>query len=399
MNKTESKFIVQALRGISGSSSVLLSEIARKSVKGVEVKKTVERFSRRLCALDRSKLELNYIEAVKDILPEGKIYFVDDSEIVKPCAKKMEGLGYVSDGSDGHKLKLGYHLHEIVAIDKKHQPVSVSTTMYTSSEPGFCSANDIKRAAITQVIEKVGSGVFVFDRGFDDVKLHKFMEESMQKYIVRAVSRRSVYDEGMLLNIKESAQRLKGEYSFSIKYQRGKKENLKAGYKKIQLPAMPNRDLNMVVVYGFSRDEKEPFYLLTNLNVKDKESCLRVIKAYITRWKIEEYYKFKKQAYGFEDIRIRKLEGLKSLNVLLTAAIGFLFKLENSGLVKMLEELTRPIKLRTRFLYYRIHAGFLILSKYISYDLLQLLYPKREKLFIPKQIDFFHYLRYSKQAQ
>jgi len=121
--KSDRTFITQMLAGISKSESVLLSEIARNSIKKVGVKKSIERFSRKLCSFDSKAFEKNRIELTKELLPKDKLYIVDDSEIVKPCAKKMEGLGYVADGSDGHKVKHGFFLNEIVAIDRNKQPV------------------------------------------------------------------------------------------------------------------------------------------------------------------------------------------------------------------------------------------------------------------------------------
>lgn len=392
--KSDTTFINQMLVGIQKSESVFLSEIARNSIKGVSLKKSIERFSRKLCSIDDKKLEQNRIDFTREFLPDHKLYIVDDSEIVKPCAKKMEGLGYVADGSDGHKVKRGFFLNEIVAIDKKHQPVSVSSQLYSAAEREFESANRITQAAIKNVVQNTGSGVFVFDRGFDDVKLHNFLMKNKQKYIIRAKSSRNVISTDLELNIAEFAKMLKGKYAFSIKFQSGNKSRLKASFKEVYLPKMPDTPLIFVVVYGFSKDESEPFYLLTNLSVKDKETCLKVVGAYLTRWKIEEYFKFKKQAYRFESVRIRTLAALKTLNLFLTAAITFLAVLGNSSLNKTLVFLAQPIQSKAAFIYYRLFAG---LSVLLQKDLSLLFKPKiKSKTFIPKQHDFFYYLRYVK---
>lgn len=393
--RSDNTFINQMLFGINKSESVLLSKIARNSVKGVGVKKTIERFSRKLNSFDGEKFEKNRLKSLEEFLPERKLYIVDDSEIVKPSAKKMEGLGFVADGSDAHKIKRGYFLNEVVAIDKNKQPVSVSSKLYTAQEKEFESANRVTQRAITQVIKNVGNGVFVFDRGFDDVKLHSFLINAKQEYIIRAKSSRNIICNDMELNIKEFCKFLKGKYAFSIKFQSGIKNHLKASFKQIYLPKMPDSPLTFVVVYGFSKDETEPFYLLTNLPVTDKESCLHIVKAYLTRWKIEEYFKFKKQAYGFEAVRIRALSALKNLNLFLTAAITFLTALGHSPLQRTLIFLSRPIKPTATFTYYRLIAGLsVIIAKTIF--LFQKIASK-PKTFIPKRRDFFYYLRYIKK--
>jgi hypothetical protein len=392
--KTDTRFIEQMLVGINKSESVLLSEIARNSEKKVGVRKTIQRFSRKLCSFDNKKFEQNRIELVRELLPEHKLYIVDDSEIVKPSAQKMEGLGWVADGSDKHKVKRGYYLNEIVAIDKNKQPVSVSSKLYSAEEKGFESANKITQSSILQVIKTTGKGVFVFDRGFDDVKLHNFLVNNKQQYIVRAKSTRNVVCCDAEYNIDTFARMLKGKFAFSIKFQQGTKEHLKASYKEVYLPKMPHTPLNFVVVYGFSKDPNEPFYLLTNLPIKDKDSCLKVVGVYLTRWKIEEYFKFKKQAYRFESMRVRTLTALKNLNLFLTTTITFLAMLGNTTLQKNLIFLARPTTHKVTFVYYRLLAGLRIL---LQKTLLKLAKPnKKSDRIIPKQRDFFHYLRYVK---
>jgi hypothetical protein len=392
--KSDSTFIRQMLCGIAKSETVILSEIARNSIEHVDIKKSVERLSRKLCSFNGKQFEQNRINAVKELLPEHKLYIVDDSEIVKPCAKKMEGLGLVADGSDNHKIKSGYWLNEIAVIDKNRQPQSVSSVLYTTQEKEFESANRITQAAIQKVIKTTGNGVFVFDRGFDDVKLHRFLIKNKQGYIIRATAKRNVVCCDSELNIKEFAKLLKGKYSFSIRFQQGIKSDLKASYKTVYLPKMPETPLNFVVVYGFSKDENEPFYLLTNLPIADKESCIKIVGAYLTRWKIEEYFKFKKQAYAFENVRVRTLLALKGLNTFLTAVITFLAILCHSRLRQKLEIIAQPIKEKACFLLYRILAGLNVLLKTAQLSVAKK--QKKAKKLQTKQRDFFHYLRYIK---
>ena len=393
--KIEKNFINDMLLGISKSKSVLLSEIARNSVSGVQVKKSVERFSRQLCKFDSTQLEKNRIGLTKEILPEHKLYILDDSELVKSCATKMEALDFVRDGSDDGKLKLGYHLSEIVCVSQSKQPASVHSELYSVRETRFSSANAITRNAIAKVVKTCGNGLFVCDRGFDDVKLFEFFEKMKQKYIIRVKNNRDIFCDDMVENIDKAARKLKGKFSFSINFQAGKKENLKASFKKVYLPKMITTPLYMVVVYGFSKDEGKPFYVLTNLKIKNKEDCIKVVRGYLYRWKIEEYFKFKKQCYEFEDVRIRSLKALKNLNLMLTAVITFLAILGNSELRRWLITLAQPIREKVIFEYYRLLAGFCILSKDLRIKPQKP--PPKPDRFIPKQYDFFYMLRYRRK--
>jgi len=66
----------------------------------------------------------------------------------------------------------------------------------------------------------------------------------------------------------------------------------------------------MIVVYGYG---KEPMVLLTNKRIRKKDEVLSVLKAYITRCRIEEMFRVQKQEFDLENIRVRKLQSLKKM--------------------------------------------------------------------------------------
>ena len=47
------------------------------------------------------------------------------------------------------------------------------------------------------------------------------------------------------------------------------------------------------------------------------------------RWRIEEYFKFKKQQFNFEKLLVRSISSIRNLNSLLTFVIGYLGILSN----------------------------------------------------------------------
>jgi len=64
--------------------------------------------------------------------------------------------------------------------------------------------------------------------------------------------------------------------------------------------------------------------LLTNRPVKSKDDARRVVRMYFTHWRIKEYFRFKKQHLGFENLSVRKLKAMNNLNQYLSMAIVFL---------------------------------------------------------------------------
>ncbi len=86
---------------------------------------------------------------------------------------------------------------------------------------------------------------------------------------------------------------------------------------------LPGRQepLPWVVVAGFGQ---APLRLLAHLGtVRDSQSLWWIVPIYLTRWKIEETFRFVKQSYNLEDIRVPRYQRLKTLVLLMTAAAYF----------------------------------------------------------------------------
>jgi hypothetical protein len=73
-----------------------------------------------------------------------------------------------------------------------------------------------------------------------------------------------------------------------------------------------DEQLYLVVIAGFG---EEPILLLTNAlaGARDSQSLWWIAQIYLTRWKIEETFRFIKQSYNLEDIRVMKYQRLKNL--------------------------------------------------------------------------------------
>ena len=108
-----------------------------------------------------------------------------------------------------------------------------------------------------------------------------------------------------------------------IKIQDGQEKtyDLRYGVEPIRLLGR-DEPLDLVVVAGFG---EEPMLLLTNAleGARDSQSLWWIAQIYLTRWKIEETFRFLKQSYNLEDIRVIKYQRLKNLVVLVTAAAYF----------------------------------------------------------------------------
>lgn len=90
-----------------------------------------------------------------------------------------------------------------------------------------------------------------------------------------------------------------------VVYKDGQEKRRMVSYNAVSVKHPQYRHpLYLVVVKGFG---KEPMMLLTSIRVDihKKESIWKIVEVYLTRWKCDESYRYIKQCYNLEDIRVR----------------------------------------------------------------------------------------------
>ena len=113
-----------------------------------------------------------------------------------------------------------------------------------------------------------------------------------------------------------------------------------------------------MLVYGIT---EHPMMLATNKEIKSKEDAIKVARAYFSRWKIEEYFRCKKQMFQFENFRVRKLRAINALNFYITLCMAFLAMIsmesETSAVKVSIIKSADPVKIKVYFCYYRLAKG------------------------------------------
>ena len=69
--------------------------------------------------------------------------------------------------------------------------------------------------------------------------------------------------------------------------------------------------------------------LLTNLDIKGKQTCLRVVKTYLCRWRIEECYRFQKNQFDLENIRVLSMDSICAMVFLVSLLSGWIAMFAN----------------------------------------------------------------------
>ena len=368
LSRPEFKFITQMIYGLLCSKSCHLSKISRTLNESVLLKKTIERLSRNLASFAKWDLLLDsYVRRIKRVLSDRAILIIDDSDITKPCSTKMEGLRIVHDGSTGLKNRLGYHMLDVTALTPEHKaPIGVYTRVYSVAEATFVSATEETMNALRFLRKHFNkNNVRAFDRGFDANIFFEDLIKHKEKFVIRVRSDRNVICKGETTKMAKLAEKYKGKYALRFKRKNRKPADCKISIVPIRMCFCPDVDLNLVICRGIGQ---EPMLLVTNLRSDDDRISITVTKVYLLRWRIEEFHGFKKQQFGFEDFRVRSLNAIRNLDLLLTIAIGYIGLLsersDDKRLVLELIHISKRIYGVPKFRFYAVSDGiYAVLSK------------------------------------
>ncbi len=150
--------------------------------------------------------------------------------------------------------------------------------------------------------------------------------------------------------------RRKGKVKTSVFY-KGKDHDAYLSHVRVQIAAS-RKNIYPVPVYGIT---EHPMTLATNKEIKSKEDVIKVARTYFSRWKIEEYFRCKKQMFQFENFRVRKLCAMNALNFYITLCMAFLAMIsmesESNALKVSIIKTANPRKEKVFFCYYRLAKG------------------------------------------
>ena len=328
MRKIQKRFVEEAIYGIQARGSVRLSEIGRSLSENTSLKKRIDRLSRNL---GRPGLDCDISSAVLAqgavLVKQDSLLILDPTDITKKYAKKMELLAKVRDGSE-KEIGLGYWVDTVVAADvDSSEIVPLVHTLYSQNAVDFMSENRELLNVMERVYAATNSrGVFVIDRGGDRGVLYDGLlnKEAPFRFIIRQRGDRLLLDGSRLRLTLELAETCKTPYQeMVIKEKDGKEKTylIHYGFRRVRLPSHPDQPLWLVVVRGLG---DKPLMLLTTERMRRNRSLVWwVVKAYLTRWRVEETIRFIKQSYNLEDIRVLTYQRLKNMAALVLAACFF----------------------------------------------------------------------------
>ncbi|MGI6782030.1 MAG: transposase [Acholeplasmataceae bacterium] len=350
--------------GILKSSSMVLNDIAYSLNENIALKKVNERLYRNLLKENDISTFHSYITKALSYLNNDKMVFlVDDSDIIKPYGVKFENIGMVKDGSSlTEKYEKGYRLTAIAGLSKntKH-PVPIYNKVYSEEKKEFKSTNLETKKALNMVISHIKDyqGVFVFDRGYDDTKLMNYLISNKQYFVIRIRNNRVLKRKDKKIKIFDDAKRRKGKVIVPIKY-RGEDISLKVSHIEGNINRVKDK---ITIIFSYLDFETEPMVLITNIKIHSKEDLIKASLHYISRWKIEELFRFKKVQFGLENFRVKASTSINNLFFILDIAMLVMVHIiehKNRNIIyNELMALSKRIKDNVSIEYYQLITGIM----------------------------------------
>jgi len=326
------KLVKQLIYGIQASKDVKLSNIGRALQEDIPLIKTEDRLSRNLNDEDLTKcINEEILRLGDDKITDAMVIAIDPGDIMKPYAKAMEKLCGIWDGSEGEAAK-GYHLCQVTAANLEHNKVvPLYCEAYSTKEEGYTNSTD----KVIKIIDTVmaytkRNGTWAIDRMGDNNQIINHFTNQKLRFVTRLKLDRWVCmknKNGGAITVQTERMDRHMELSHRAqitKIEDGKESviNITFGVTSVALPDLPGICYNAVVIKGFGQ---HPMILLTNkeVNVHESKSIYQIVEIYLTRWKCDECYRYIKQSYNLEDLRVRSYCSIRNLTVIVHAIAYF----------------------------------------------------------------------------
>lgn len=329
LKKPDRRFVLEMLYGIQAGKDVKVSNIARALNEAIPLIKTENRLCRRLAATDLTDHINTWLSNEGALaVDDDTVLAVDLGDVRKTYAKSMEHLAHVRDGSSEQgDIVPGYWLNQIVAAHPYGERiVPLYGELYSVEAVGFRSENEEILRAIFHVMKATKRrGIVAIDRGGDRREILLPLIDGKIRFVVRERGDRKVMlSGGRRYSVAAAISHCTADLEREVEIEREgcrHKHQLRLGTMPVWLPERPETPTWLVAIWGFG---KEPIILLTNIGpTADREHAVWIGDVYLTRWKCEEAYRFLKQSYNLEDIRVRSYTALRNVYALLNAVFFF----------------------------------------------------------------------------
>jgi hypothetical protein len=307
-------FISDMIAGLTIAGHVHLSKVARAVSRGdTRIHGVEKRLSKHLASehWDMSPVGDQLLERSARMVTSDSIITADLTDVGKPYARKLEGLGRVHDGSDPQKRIIpGYMVFEAYLRIGKWQlfPLLLEPLKTYSGAP--TSENAEISAHVLRIDQATeGKATWVLDRGFDrDELMLAWLKKSLAFVIRQRGDRHVLLADGRKLAVTDVAAELRPPA--------GLRPWPKAGYTascEVYLPEAPDQALLLVVHWRRSSTSEPLMLLVSPAARRPRRRAPWFVKAYGKRWGVEDATWGIKQRLNLEGFLVRSWRAIRRL--------------------------------------------------------------------------------------
>ena len=356
----EQRLLRETAYGILRSGHVHLTRIGSSLEESIQLKKTCKRFSYHLGKADfYERLNESHLSANRSFLSRCRYLIVDGSDVTKPFASQMEGLGRVHDGSTG-EITNGYWQMNLIGLAPESSSTVLATSRLYSYETAHESPELSENGLILEDLERIDRHIgkkqtVIIDRGGDRRVLIERFLDSRRPFIIRQTGKRHIEYCGQRRKVEVVGKATELSCTIYVNRHRGgkrKTHRFECGAVRVKFPyeyreGSWDQSLWLVTV---KRPGKQRCYFLSYINAETAGDAVRqVMEGYGCRWKIEEVHRQLKQDYNYESISLRRYPALRNFNTLFWMTMGFLYQQLEDISLKLILEFREPLIYTGRF--------------------------------------------------
>lgn len=364
-------FLPRLLRSIVCSQGLVVTELVRRfTFRQVDFEAGYKSFSRNLNSDVWDEQERAVEAAVQAHFGRGMSRLepiaVDDGDLAKPYARRMEALGRIRDG-DKNLITNGYWTFESFLVGHPYAPIPLVNFVYSLEQDGTHSQQQARRRGYEAIALAAGTNVvLVEDRGFDSLENYRDLQELQLPFLVRLTGARELLDvTGASLGIVSEfvpTWRLDHVMSAPGKWKDGIElpKRVAYDYLEVKLPQLQGR-FWLIAVRRCMDPAQGGMYLLTSVPILKPADAERMIRYYHNRWRAEDSIRFLKTGLGLEGVRTLNFRPLRRLVMVcywIMAIVSFLrIELSDDQLRRLRKMVPYFDRQRARLLHYRILAA------------------------------------------
>lgn len=351
----------QTVQGILGGQSLRCAQIAR-SAPGLAAKDSSEqrirdmvdgRSTKNSPDLDeRHIVQRLVVRGVEMLSGDDEIWVaMDTSDLRKPYATKMPDLMGVLDLNKhvvpGYRLMTALGLgHQARGVLYHHLFSSTATDFRSEPQESFDAVDAVSDALLPLSVVVT----FLVDRGFDNIALwHRVWHRGHHlvgrlRDLGRVVFRPTPNDRWERTVIQNLASHLRPLATLTAELEvqmAGQRHQYRQAVTalisatRVQLRYSTTVDKKRqgsrkdvwIVSVQLEGTVHEPWWLITDWPVETAEDAQRVFRMYCSRWAAEDGYKFIKGCFGWEEVQVMEMHGIRLLVALGWVAAAFLYEL------------------------------------------------------------------------